>query len=72
MGNLGDTDFGFCWGPMLVERLAHIKDRGYCVQIRTEHQILQVYVSEKGRKITAMPVIRTQKSPRSTGAGPEA
>lgn len=48
--------YGFRWGPMVVERLAHIDKRGYVLNIKTEHQSMQVYITEKGRKIEAMPV----------------
>lgn len=50
------TRYGFEWGPLAVERLAHIEDRGYVIGIKTEHQTIQIYVSEKGRKIKAYPV----------------
>jgi hypothetical protein len=61
---VSETRFGFDWGPMKVERLAHIPGRGYVVQIGTEHVSVQVYVSEKGRKVTAYeprPVEATQE-----------
>ena len=48
--------YGFPWGPLTVTRLAHVEGRGYSLEIRTEHQSMQVYVSEKGRKIQAYPV----------------
>lgn len=48
--------YGFPWGPMTITRLAHIPGRGYALEIKTLHQSMQVYVSEKGRKIEAMPV----------------
>lgn len=38
---LGSTDFGFRWGPMLVERLAHIDGRGYVLQVQTGHRKMQ-------------------------------
>ena len=47
------TQYGFEWGPMKVERLAHIEGRGYVVTVKTDHNELQVYVSEKGRKVEA-------------------
>lgn len=47
------TKFGFEWGPMKVERLAHIEGRGYVVAVTTEHMTVQVYVSEKGRNVVA-------------------
>lgn len=48
--------YGFDWGPMSVERTAHIEGRGYALTIRTEHQTMQVFVTEKGRKIKPYPV----------------
>lgn len=48
--------YGFRWGPMVVERLVHIEGRGYVLRIKTEYQDLQIYVTEKGRKIKPMPV----------------
>jgi hypothetical protein len=48
--------YGFRWGPLVVERTAHIEGRGYVVTIRTERQSMQVYVSEKGHKIEPMRV----------------
>lgn len=48
--------YGFPWGPMIVTRATHVPGRGYVLEIKTEHQSMQVYVSEKGRKIEAMPV----------------
>jgi hypothetical protein len=55
------TQFGFRWGPMHVERLAHIPGRGYSIGIRTEDKDLQIYVSEKGKKIEAMEVRNRRK-----------
>ena len=52
----GLTDFGFEWGPVEITRLAHIERRGYLLEVRTKRQSMQIYVSEKGRKIEAMPV----------------
>ena len=49
----GSTDYGFRWGPMLVERACHIEGRGYSIQIQTEHKVMQIYVSEAGRVIRA-------------------
>ena len=55
----GTTQYGFDWGPLVVERVAHIEGRGYCVSIRgrKEHggPEIQVLVSEKGRRVTAYP-----------------
>lgn len=50
---MGENRFGFDWGPMSVTRCAHIEGRGYIVEITTDHSRLQVYVTEKGRKISA-------------------
>lgn len=43
--------YGFEWGPMVVERTAHIEGRGYALTIKTEHKSITVFVTEKGRKI---------------------
>jgi hypothetical protein len=48
--------YGFRWGPMTVERLAHIDKRGYVLQIKTDHQSLQIHVTEKGYKIKTYPI----------------
>ena len=45
------SEFGFDWGPMSVTRMAHIEERGYVVGVRTDHDSIQVFVSQKGRKI---------------------
>ena len=45
--------YGFRWGPLVVERTAHIEGRGYVVTIQTERESMQVYVSEKGRRMRA-------------------
>lgn len=47
----GDTDYGFQWGPMEVTRITYLVGRGRVLKIRTEHQELEVFVSEKGRNI---------------------
>ena len=42
------------WGPIVVERTAHIEGRGYVVSVRTKgsyERSVQVYVSEKGRSM---------------------
>ena len=63
----GTTQYGFRWGPMLVERMAHIDGRGYVVSIRSTElhtgPEVQVYVSEKGRSVKAFP-LRGAKSGR--------
>lgn len=48
--------YGFDWGPMSVTRLGYIEGRGYLVEVTTDHARMQVYVTEKGRKITATPL----------------
>ena len=54
------TQYGFEWGPLVVERVAHIEGRGYCVSIRGRADYsgpeIQVLVSEKGRRVTAYPL----------------
>lgn len=50
--------YGFEWGPLTVERLAHIDGRGWVLGIKCGDQEMQVYASEKGRKLRAMPVHR--------------
>ncbi len=54
------TQFGFTWGPCVVERVAHIEGRGYCISIRGRDdragQEVQVLVSERGRVVTAYPM----------------
>ncbi len=47
--------YGFGWGPFDVTRLAHIEDRGYVIEVRTDYQTMQIRISENGRKITAHP-----------------
>ena len=43
--------FGFEWGPMRVVRCTHLEGRGRTLLIATDHALLEVFVSEKGRKI---------------------
>lgn len=45
--------YGFDWGPVHVERLEHVDGGGYALRIYTDHDEVQVYVSEKGRKVKA-------------------
>lgn len=56
----GTTQYGFQWGPLNVERLAHIEGRGYVVSVRGpkgyEGPEVQVFVSEKGRVVKAFPI----------------
>ncbi len=39
--------------PFWVEMNLHIPGKGYSLSIHTDHAEMQVYVSEKGRKIQA-------------------
>lgn len=52
--------FGFAWGPVVVERIAHIEGRGYCISVRGSDRYdgpeIQVLVSEKGKAVTAYPI----------------
>jgi hypothetical protein len=57
------TDFGFDWGPMRVQRLAHIEGRGYVLEIATDAKVMQVYVTEAGRKIEPYPVRERARQP---------
>ena len=53
-----DGRYGFAWGPVIVERTAHIDGRGYVVTVRTPGSYepsVQVYVSEKGRVMRVYP-----------------
>lgn len=45
------TRYGFDWGPAKIERITHIEGRGRVMEIRTDHARIQVYITEKGRKI---------------------
>jgi hypothetical protein len=56
--------YGFRWGPLVVERLAHVEGRGYVLAIRTERESMQVYVSEKGRTMRAYEPVRQDRAPR--------
>ena len=59
MSGDGQTQYGFDWGPVVVERIAHIEGRGYCVTVKTAKPggpEVQVLVSEKGRRVTAYPI----------------
>jgi hypothetical protein len=47
----GPTRYGFRWGPVAVDRLAHVEGRGRVIEVRTDHARIQVYVSEAGRVI---------------------
>lgn len=50
------SEFGFEWGPMMVERWAHIEGRGRVVAITAPGRKLQVYVSEQGRSVRVFDV----------------
>ena len=56
MSTAAVTSFGFDWGPMKVERAAHIEGRGYVLMVKTEHARLEVFVTEAGRKIKTYPL----------------
>jgi hypothetical protein len=60
--------YGFDWGPMSVERLAHVDGKGYALEVKTRHARLQIYVSEKGRKIEAYPLGPYKKQEESAWA----
>lgn len=57
---LRSTQYGFDWGPLSVERVAHIEGRGYVVSVRGPKGYsgpeVQVYVSEAGRVVRAYPI----------------
>jgi hypothetical protein len=56
------TPYGFKWGPLKVERLAHVPDSGYALSIETDYgMVMQVYVSEKGRVIRAYEPYRLER-----------
>lgn len=67
------TQYGFEWGPMHVERMAHIPGRGYVVTVHGPKGYagpqVQVLVSEKGRSITAFPIGGAKVS--NTGSEPK-
>jgi hypothetical protein len=52
---IGDSRYGFRWGPMWVQRVAQIAHRGRgdyrVLEITTNHHTLQVNVSPKGQSI---------------------
>ncbi len=47
------SEYGFEWGPLEVRRVAHIEGRAYVLVVDTGFELLEIYVSEKGRKIRA-------------------
>lgn len=50
-----DVDaFGFRWGPMHVERTAHVEGRGYILTVKTDHARIEVHVTQAGRKINVI------------------
>lgn len=50
-GGDGLTDFGFKWGPAEVTRMIAVDGRGRVIGVRAPGGRLQIYVSEKGRRI---------------------
>ena len=57
--------YGFDWGPLSVERVAHVEGRGYVVDVRSRERYedgVQIYVSEKGRSIRVFPRGRARLS----------
>jgi len=47
----GHDAYGFEWGPMSVVRLGHVAGRGYFLSIQTDHDGVQLFISEKGKKV---------------------
>jgi hypothetical protein len=47
--------YGFDWGPMHVERMAHIEGPRLRAEDPTAHDEIQVYVSEGGCKARPYP-----------------
>jgi hypothetical protein len=47
------TDYGFTFGALEVVRLMHLEDGRVCVQIKTEHDSIDVYASPQGRSLRA-------------------
>lgn len=45
------TDYGFEWGPVEVERVAHFRDRGYFISVGSSYYRVEIYVSERGRTV---------------------
>ena len=60
MGSPIQSRYGFSWGPVVVERVAHVEGRGYCISVRGERwpggPEIQILVSEKGKAVTAYPL----------------
>lgn len=52
------TDYGFVFGPMEVTRCVADEKLGYYLEIKTDHEILQVHVTPKGRKMKASKVVK--------------
>jgi hypothetical protein len=53
-----ESRYGFAWGPLVVERVAHIEGRGYSVQVRPRGKYepaVEVFVSEQGRSWSVWP-----------------
>ena len=47
------TQYGFQWGPLDVVRIAHFPGRGRVLGLKTQHDELEVFVTNKGRRIRA-------------------
>lgn len=46
--------YGFQWGPLRVIRLGHIEPHGYNLAVQTEHDEVEIHVSEHGRRISVV------------------
>lgn len=46
-----DGKYGFTWGPVSVVRLGHVDGRGYFLSVQTSHDGVQLFISEKGKRI---------------------
>lgn len=57
---LKETQYGFAWGPMLVERIHASSALGVAVEITTptgnKRNRLYIRVSPKGQRIIVMPI----------------
>lgn len=45
------TQFGFTYGPAIVQRLCHIEGKGRVLEVYTDHARVQLHITEAGRKI---------------------
>ncbi len=69
----GLTDYGFRWGPILVERLIHVEGKGYSLEVRTDAgQLVQIGVSEHGRKVRVFGPLKIERGPRPSPDAPAA